>query len=125
VVSIAVLVIGVPLLVWWVGGRRFWGRLRPGADPDPWGDRMRRFGLTPGEAAQVESAVAWGVELHDDRLRRAAVTLAAGVLVTVWAMNPDEIPWGLLVVWLLTSPLWILMVRGPRRAVVLNSDPSA
>jgi hypothetical protein len=76
VVSIAVLVMGVPLLVWWVGGRLFWGRLRPGADPDPWGDRMRRFGLTPGEAAQVESAVAWGVELHDDRLRRAAVTLA-------------------------------------------------
>jgi hypothetical protein len=71
-----VLVVGLPLLAWRLGGRRFWGRSRPGAESDPWRDRMRRFGLTPVEAAQVESGMTGGAELRDDRLRRAAVTLA-------------------------------------------------
>lgn len=66
-ITVVAILLGLPLLAWWLGGRRFWARLRPGAEPHPWGDAMRRLGLTPREAAQVESAVAWGRRLVDSR----------------------------------------------------------
>jgi hypothetical protein len=42
--------------------------------------------------------------------------------MTFYALDPDRIPWGLPVVWLVTSPLWTRMARGPQRALVRNSD---
>lgn len=80
VLTILLILIGLPLLAWWIGGRRFWGRLRPGAPRDPWGDLMREHRLTGGEMAQVSSAVAGGRRLDDERLRRAAVEMAQSSL---------------------------------------------
>lgn len=80
VLSILLILIALPLLAWWIGGRRFWGRLQPGAPRDPWGDLMREYRLTGGEMAQVSSAVAGGRRLEDERLRRAAVAMAQASL---------------------------------------------
>jgi hypothetical protein len=75
-VTIAVLLVGVPVAAWWLGGRRFWSRLKPGADPDPYGDLVRRYGLSPAEAARLSAEVARGIGYDDDRLRRAALDMA-------------------------------------------------
>ena len=74
--TIAVLLLGVPLAAWWLGGRRFWSRLRLGRERDPWGDVVRRHRLTPGESAQLSRDVPKGTRYDEDRLRAAAVDLA-------------------------------------------------
>jgi hypothetical protein len=79
-VSIVVLLVGLPLLAFWLGGLRSWSRLRPGRDADPWGDVVREHRLTAGEAATVTAAVNRGRRLEDERLRRAAVDLARQAL---------------------------------------------
>jgi hypothetical protein len=71
-----VIAVGLPLAAWWLGGRRFWGRLRPGQVKDPVGHLMREHGLAGAEAAQVMTAVGKGERLDDPRMRRAAVDLA-------------------------------------------------
>lgn len=76
IASILLLLVGLPLLAWWLGGRRFWSRLGPGAGPDPWGDFVRRHGLSAAEQFRVSEAVSRGRALDGDRLRRAAVELA-------------------------------------------------
>jgi hypothetical protein len=75
-IALAFLLVGVPLLAWWLGGRRFWSRLRPGSERDVYRELVRRHALTPTEAAKVEEAVNWGRELHDPRLRAAVVDWA-------------------------------------------------
>jgi hypothetical protein len=80
VVSIVLLLVGLPLLAFWLGGRRSWSRLRPGRGADPWGDLVREHRLTAGEAATVTAAVNRGRRLDDERLRRAAVDLAGQAL---------------------------------------------
>ena len=55
-VVILVILVGLPLVPWWIGGRRFWGRLRPGSEPDPWGDLVGRHSLFAAEAALVRGA---------------------------------------------------------------------
>lgn len=75
-VTIAVLVLGVPLAAVWLGGRRFWSRLRPGREPDPYGDLVRHHGLTPAEAVRLSREVPQGTRYDDDRLRRAAIDMA-------------------------------------------------
>ena len=77
VVLVVVLLVGLPLLAWWVGGRRIWGRLTPGAEPDRYREMVRRHALSPSEAAEVEAAATWGRELHDPRLRAAVVDWAS------------------------------------------------
>jgi hypothetical protein len=150
VVVVAVL-LGLPLLAWWVGNRRLWSRMRPGADPDPWGDAMRRFGLTAQETAQVESAVSWGRRLDDERLRRAAVQWArqlieqtearrrlrspwgrAAVLLGAVAVlaagmywmsvRRGEFPWDTVIWWVIWPAVLAWLARGPRRAIRVNSD---
>jgi hypothetical protein len=74
--TITLLVLGVPLAAWWLGGRRFWARHDARAAGDPAAEIMRRHGLTTKEATQVVSAVPAGRELADPRMRAAAVELA-------------------------------------------------
>jgi hypothetical protein len=76
IISVLLLLIGLPLLAWWLGGRRFWGRLQPGRGADPWGDFVRRHRLSAVEQFQVQQAVNRGRAVEGDRLRRAAVDLA-------------------------------------------------
>jgi hypothetical protein len=153
-IAVVTVLLGLPLLAWWLGGRSFWTRLRPRAEPDPWGDAMRRFGLTPSEAAQVESAVNWGRRLDDARLRRAAVAwaqqridqekaprrihspwsrvvplvalllLLAGGLALMTAVG-GGFPWGTLLWWVLWMVGEAWFARGPRRAVRRNSEHSS
>ncbi|MGY2085302.1 hypothetical protein [Blastococcus sp. SYSU DS0539] len=154
VIAVVAILLGLPLLAWWVGSRRVWSRLRPGADPDPWGDAMRQFGLTPQETAQVESAVTWGRRLDDERLRRAAVQWARqlveqaearrrirsrsgrlavllGLVVFLaagisWmAVREDGFPRNAVVWWVIWPAVIGWMVGGPRRALRVNSDPGS
>ena len=74
--ALAVLVVGLPLAAWWIGGWRFWGRATPGSERDVYREMVRRHALRPAEAAQVEGAVTWGRELQDPRLRAAVVDWA-------------------------------------------------
>jgi hypothetical protein len=76
VLMVLLVLVGLPLLAWWLGGRKFWGRLEPGAGPDPWGDFVRRHRLTVPEQTRLGAAVERGHALDDQRLRRAAVELA-------------------------------------------------
>ena len=74
--SVALILVGLPLFAWWVGGRATWGRLKPNVEPDLYREMVRRHGLHPAEIAQVESAVTWGRELREERLRAAVVEWA-------------------------------------------------
>ncbi|MGY1858258.1 hypothetical protein [Modestobacter sp. SYSU DS0290] len=83
VIVVVVVLVGLPLLAWWVGGRRFWSRLRPTVVDDgltaEWRLRRelaRRHGLSPDELGTVENAVTWGKELADPRLRAATAEWA-------------------------------------------------
>jgi hypothetical protein len=153
-IGAAVLVlVGIPLLAWWVGGRRSWGRLAPPDDPYLSLAMSRRHGLQPLEHAVVEGAATWGRELHDDRLRAAAVELAERhVRATGGRRQPSPwlvIPfagWGAAIVgydvfrvaqgewshanWLILG-FWSYVAflgwrwqTGPERAIRLNSPPS-
>ena len=79
-VAVLVIAVGLPLLAWWVAGRPSWSRLRPGAEPDPWRDLVRRHGLPAGESARIAADVPRGLRLPDPRLRRAAVDWARELL---------------------------------------------
>ncbi|WP_448609250.1 hypothetical protein [Geodermatophilus sp. URMC 60] len=79
-IAVLVIAVGLPLLAWCVARRPYWSRLRPGAEPDPWRDLVRRHGLSPGEAARIAADVPRGVRLPDPRLRRAAAEWARDLL---------------------------------------------
>lgn len=72
-VIIVLILVGLPLLAWWLGGRSFWSRPRPGGDPDLHRTIVLRHGLRPAEIPQVEGALTWGRQLGDPRLRAAVV----------------------------------------------------
>ena len=72
-VIVVLILVGLPLLAWWVGGREFWSRPRPGVDADLHRTIVQRHGLRPAEIPQVEGALVWGRELTDARLRAAVV----------------------------------------------------
>ncbi|SFT55553.1 hypothetical protein SAMN05660657_01494 [Geodermatophilus amargosae] len=110
VVSIVLLLVGLPLLAFWLGGRRSWSRLRPGRGADPWGDLVRAHGLSAGEAAAVSTAVARGRRLDDERLRRAAVAHARQALSGLqWreATRGQRVLLVLVAVWLLLQVVGI------------------
>jgi hypothetical protein len=76
IVTVGVLLVGFPLLAWWVGGRRFWNRAYGTETGELYRRMVHTHGLRHGEIAQVEGALAWGRELQDERLRAAVVDWA-------------------------------------------------
>jgi hypothetical protein len=76
IVVVVLLAVGLPLLAWWVGGRRFWSRAHGAVTGDIPRRMMQKHALRPAEIAQVEGALAWGRELRDERLRAAVVDWA-------------------------------------------------
>jgi len=75
-VTIVLLVLGMPLLAFWLGGRRVWARIEARGASDPAAEIMRRYGLSTREAGEVVSAVTRGEALADPGQRAAAVELA-------------------------------------------------
>lgn len=118
-ISVLLILVGLPLLAWWAGGRGFWSRLRPGRGPDPWGDFLRAHRLSVPESLRVQTAVNRGTALDDDRLRRAAVDLAEQSLAQV-GLFPARGSRGQRVLALLTV-LWLaLLVVGTVFAIVFG-----
>jgi 4-amino-4-deoxy-L-arabinose transferase-like glycosyltransferase len=72
-VIIVLILVGLPLLAWWVGGRAFWSRPRPSVDADLHRTIVQRHRLRPAEIPQIEGALTRGRELTDPRLRAAVV----------------------------------------------------
>jgi hypothetical protein len=72
---IGLLVLGLPLFAFWVGGRRSWVRIEALHQDAMQQDRdwTTRHRLSPADAAAVQKAVVWGRALDDPRLRAAAV----------------------------------------------------
>lgn len=106
VLSLLIILIGLPLAAWWLGGRSFWARTEKRGGADLYGDFVRRHGLRPAETPQVESAVTWGRRLEDPRLRAAAVDWATSAREAMEAYrrrNPlvRRLMVGLLYLWLL------------------------
>jgi hypothetical protein len=119
-VIIGLLVLGAPLLAWWIGGRRVWARLDARAADNPWTDAVRRHRLTPGESAQVTEAVGHGRALQDPRLRAAAVELAE---FTLGQLSPSwsRMSIGRRVLVTLTAVWLVLVVAGAVFAIAFRS----
>jgi hypothetical protein len=108
IVTVVLLLVGLPLLAWWVGGRRFWSRAHGTETGELYRRMVRAHGLRPGEAAAVERAVTWGRELQDERLRAAVVDWARELqrlTAERRARHPTRrrVLLGLLLAWLLTG----------------------
>lgn len=75
---ILLILVGFPLLAWWLGGRRRWARLdAKGRDQMQVElDWMRRHSLDHRELARIGSALNRGRAVDDDRLRAAVVERA-------------------------------------------------
>ena len=76
ILTVVLLLVGLPLLMFWVGGRRFWNRSYGTETGDLYRRMVLAHGLRPAEIAQVEGALTWGRELQDERLRAAVVDWA-------------------------------------------------
>ena len=76
IVLVLLLLVGLPLLAWWVATRPALDRLGARADEDPRALVVQAHSLTLVEADEVERAVTWGRALTEPRLRAAAVDWA-------------------------------------------------
>jgi hypothetical protein len=109
--TIALLLVGLPLLAWWLAKRRVWNRLRPGAEPDPWRDAVRRHGLSAAESSRLAREVPRGHRFEDPRLRRAAVDWATTLLDQETPRPRTAVgraAVALLFVWGLVVVIWLL-----------------
>jgi hypothetical protein len=75
-VSITVFLVGLPLLAWFLGGRRFWTNLRGRVQSNPQAEITQRYGLRPAEVARVQAAMKRGQALDEPRLRAATADWA-------------------------------------------------
>lgn len=116
-IVVVVIALGLPLLAWWVGGRRFWARLRPRAVPDPWGDAMRRSRLSPAETAQVESAVKLGSPAGQRAVTPGCRGMGAAAYRPGQGADPDSVPVGA------GGPVGCLARRAGRGADVADDEP--
>jgi hypothetical protein len=76
IVLVLLVLVGLPLLAWWVATRPVLDRLGAGAEEDPRALVIQAHALTLAEADEVERAVTWGRALTEPRLRAAAVDWA-------------------------------------------------
>jgi hypothetical protein len=90
--AILALLVGLPLLFWWLGRRRFWNSGHPAFEDAVYREMVARHRLDPGETARVQGAVTWGRELDDSRLRAAVVDWAAR-MVAEEQRRRDRWPW--------------------------------
>ncbi len=116
--TILLILIGLPLVAWWLGGRSFWSRAQAGTQRDLYREIVRRHGLRPAETPEVESAVTWGRRLDDPRLRAAAVdwaTSSRDEMAEYRRRNPlaRRLMIGLLF-------LWVVLVVGRALAAVVE-----
>ena len=119
-ITVLLILVGLPLLAWWIGGRSVWGQLKPGRGPDPWGDLARRHGLSPGEQARVGSAVTRGEALADERLRVAAVDLACETLAHLDVLGRGGGSRGQRIVFLLAVLWFVALVVNVVSALVIG-----
>lgn len=75
-VAVVLFLVLLPLAAWWFGGRRFWTRGVVSQVDELRRAVARRHSLRPVDVPRVESAVTWGRELADQRLRAAVVDWA-------------------------------------------------
>ncbi|SFF45722.1 hypothetical protein [Blastococcus tunisiensis] len=78
VLVILLILVGLPLLAWWLGSRRAWSRVDARGRDQMQVERewMSRHRLDHVEVAEVDRAVSRGRALTDDRLRAATVERA-------------------------------------------------
>ncbi|MGY1812453.1 hypothetical protein [Blastococcus sp. SYSU D00820] len=80
---IVLLAFGLPLLAWYVGGRRFWASAGGASSGTTYTDMVRRHRLTPAEIPQVQRAMSRGRALTEPRLRRATADWAQAGLTAL------------------------------------------
>jgi hypothetical protein len=123
--TIALLVVGLPLLAWWLGGRRSWSRVEAlhqdaMQQHRDWGTRHR---LSAADAAAVERAVLWGRALDDPRLRAAAVERVRSDMAARRAWPERHPRWTAFTRWL--AGLWgLLLLLAVANAVISGEWPS-
>jgi MFS family permease len=74
--TIALFLVGLPLLAWFVGGCRFWTNLRGRVPSKAQAEITQRYGLSPAEVARVQAAMKRGQALDEPRLRAATADWA-------------------------------------------------
>ena len=120
VLTLLLILLGLPLLAWWLGGRRFWDRLRPGRLADPWGDFVRRHGLSAAEQFRVQQAVSRGTALEGSRLRAAAVDLARETTAQLQGFRRPSSRAGRVL--LLLAVLWLVLAVAHVAVAIAHGD---
>lgn len=89
-IALALIGVGLPLVAWWVGGRRVWSRSdeRARRAQDEQRAWLARHGLSSADLAALHEAVGRGRALEEPRLRVAATELARQQLA-VWPGGRD------------------------------------
>ena len=85
-ITLAAIAVGLPVLAWFIGGRRFWTTIRGRVPRNPQAEITRRYELSPAEVHRVRSALKHGQGLDEPRLRAATTDWAHEVL-TAWARS--------------------------------------
>jgi len=105
---VVLLLLGLPLLGWWLGSRRAWTRLEgahDGAVRQEW-DWIKRHRLNAAEQAQIDRAIRRGERLDDPRLRLAVVDRVHATRSARQAWEDRHPRWTEAVRWL--KGLWLL-----------------
>jgi hypothetical protein len=89
-IAIVVIVVGLPLGAWWLGGRPVWARSdeRARRAVEVHREWTARHRLSSGDETEIQGAIVRGRVLEDARLRAAAVEEARRQL-SVWGVPGD------------------------------------
>ncbi|MDT0278252.1 hypothetical protein [Blastococcus goldschmidtiae] len=107
---VLLILVGLPLLAYWLGGRRRWARLDALGRDQMQAERewMSRHLLDHREVAEVSSALNWGRAVPDERLRAAVVERARMVQDAERAWQQDRPRLTTAMRWL--SAAWLLLL---------------
>ncbi|WP_324277784.1 hypothetical protein [Blastococcus brunescens] len=110
VLVILLILVGLPLLAWWLGSRRAWSRIDASGRDAMQVERewMTRHRLDHVEVAEVGRAVSWGRALTDERLRAAAVERARMLQDAMRSWQEDRPRWAAVMRWLALA--WLLVL---------------